>query len=195
MLTALIDSFTTAPAALLGAYPSLPLLHGVRQALHTALAAAVKVRQGHVLPALTASPSTGKVARIALLQLDGATAHLPACLQATNAVHGLVVAAGCVAAACAAPGVPAMQQWDVLLLLNLLGANESFRHSGEAMTPICLPRYNSGAQQRWRHASIHPCTAPSFRTPQTIPTDRPPSACTHTCPACSCQPACIHLLR
>jgi hypothetical protein len=39
-----------------------------------------------------------------------------------------------------------MQQWDVLLLLNLLGANESFRHSGEAMTPICLPRYNSGAQ-------------------------------------------------
>lgn len=87
-------------------------------------------------------------------------ACLPACLQATNAVHGLVVAAGCVAAACAAPGVPAMQQWDVLLLLNLLGANESFRHSGEAMTPICLPRYNSGALA----ASIH--APPSFRRQQ-----------------------------
>jgi hypothetical protein len=53
MLTALIDSFTAAPAALLGAYPSLPVLHGVRQALHTALAAAVKVcAKGRVLSAL-----------------------------------------------------------------------------------------------------------------------------------------------
>lgn len=44
MLAALIDSFTAAPAALLGAYPCLPLLGGVRQALLASLAAAVKVR-------------------------------------------------------------------------------------------------------------------------------------------------------
>ena len=59
-------------------------------------------------------------------------------------MHGLVVAAGHVAAACPAPGLPALQQWDVLLLLNLLGASPSLRHSGEAMSPLCLPRYNSG---------------------------------------------------
>jgi len=64
--------------------------------------------------------------------------------QATAAVHGLVVAAGQLAAACPAAGVAPLQQWDLLLLLNLLGANESFRHSGEAMTPVCLPRFNSG---------------------------------------------------
>lgn len=45
MLSALVDSFTAVPAVLLGAYPSLPLLGGVRQALVTALAAALKV--GH----------------------------------------------------------------------------------------------------------------------------------------------------
>lgn len=55
------------------------------------------------------------------------------------------MAGGQVAAACPARGTAPLQQWDVLLLLNLLGANESFRHSGEAMTPVCLPRYNSGA--------------------------------------------------
>ncbi|KAL4855616.1 Vacuolar fusion protein MON1 [Chlorella vulgaris] len=113
MLSALVDSFTTVPATLLGAYPSLPMLGGVRQALATALAAAVK---------------------------------------ATSAVHGLVVAGGQVAMLCAAAGAGPMQQWDVLLLLNLLGANQSFRHSGEAMTPVCLPRYNSAANL---HAYIH----------------------------------------
>ena len=46
MLSALVDSFTAAPAALLGAYPSLPLLGGVRQALLASLAAAVKVGCG-----------------------------------------------------------------------------------------------------------------------------------------------------
>ncbi|KAL4420703.1 hypothetical protein ABPG75_010359 [Micractinium tetrahymenae] len=106
MLSSLIDSFTSTPATLLGAYPSLPLLGGVRQALASALAAAIK---------------------------------------ATGALHGLVVAAGHVAATCGAPGLAPLQQWDLLLLLNLLGANASFRHSGEAMTPVCLPRFNASA--------------------------------------------------
>lgn len=44
MLCSLIDSFTATPAALLGAYPSLPLLGGVRQALLASLGVAVKVR-------------------------------------------------------------------------------------------------------------------------------------------------------
>lgn len=43
MLSSLIDGFTSTPATLLGAYPSLPLLGGVRHALTSALAAAVKV--------------------------------------------------------------------------------------------------------------------------------------------------------
>jgi hypothetical protein len=43
MLSALVDSFTAQPSVLLGAYPSLPLLGGVRKAMLTALAAAVKV--------------------------------------------------------------------------------------------------------------------------------------------------------
>lgn len=64
-------------------------------------------------------------------------------------MYGVVVAAGQVAAVCAATGVAAMQQWDMLLLLNTLGANQSFRHSGEAMTPICLPRFNPGAPCCW----------------------------------------------
>ncbi|KAI7836031.1 hypothetical protein COHA_010062 [Chlorella ohadii] len=85
MLCSLIDSFTATPAALLGAYPSLPLLGGVRQALLASLAAAVK-------------------------------------------------------------------QWDLLLLLNLLSSNQSFRHSGDAMTPVCLPRFNPAANL---HAYIH----------------------------------------
>ncbi|EFN50835.1 hypothetical protein CHLNCDRAFT_141799 [Chlorella variabilis] len=67
--------------------------------------------------------------------LLGAYPSLPLLGGATNAVHGLVVAHGAVGAACPAAGVAPMQQWDVLLLLNLLGANQSFRHSGEAMTP------------------------------------------------------------
>lgn len=44
MLGALVDSFGASPAALLGAYPVLPLLGGVRQALLASLAAAVKAR-------------------------------------------------------------------------------------------------------------------------------------------------------
>lgn len=51
MLCSLIDSFTATPAALLGAYPSLPLLGGVRQALLASLAAAVKVRSVGLLGA------------------------------------------------------------------------------------------------------------------------------------------------
>ena len=47
MLTSLIDSFSVSPAALLGAYPSLPLLAGVRSAVAAALAAAV--RAAHAL--------------------------------------------------------------------------------------------------------------------------------------------------
>ncbi|PRW21034.1 SAND-like isoform X1 [Chlorella sorokiniana] len=113
MLCSLIDSFTATPAALLGAYPSLPLLGGVRQALLASLAAAVK---------------------------------------ATGAVHGVVVAGGAVAAACPAPGAAPLQQWDLLLLLNLLSSNQSFRHSGDAMTPVCLPRFNPAANL---HAYIH----------------------------------------
>lgn len=69
--------------------------------------------------------------------------------QATGALHGLVVADGHVAAACTAPGLAPLQRWDVLLLLNLLGANASFRHSGEAMTPVCLPRFNPGGRSAW----------------------------------------------
>lgn len=44
MLGALIDSFACSPATLLGAYPSLPLLGGVRQAVLASLVTAVKVR-------------------------------------------------------------------------------------------------------------------------------------------------------
>lgn len=46
MLGALVDSFGASPAAALGAYPVLPLLGGVRQALLASLAATVKVRGG-----------------------------------------------------------------------------------------------------------------------------------------------------
>ena len=59
-------------------------------------------------------------------------------------MHGVVVAGGAVAAACPAAGTPPLQQWDLLLLLNLLAANPSFRHSGDAMAPVCLPRFNPG---------------------------------------------------
>lgn len=69
--------------------------------------------------------------------------------QATGAVHGVVVAGGAVAAACPAPGAAPLQQWDLLLLLNLLSSNQSFRHSGDAMTPVCLPRFNPGALGGW----------------------------------------------
>lgn len=109
--------------------------------------------------------------------------------QATGAVYGVLVAAGQVAAACAAAGVAVMQQWDVLLLLNTLAANQSFRHSGEAMAPICLPRFNPGAPLRWL-----PRAAPG----------KPLSSCTvgqvltSTGPSCvlrSGQPACVHSLH
>jgi len=52
MLCSQIDSFTATPAALLGAYPSLPLLGGVRQALLASLAAAVKVCGLRCLPCM-----------------------------------------------------------------------------------------------------------------------------------------------
>ena len=75
------------------------------------------------------------------------TPHPPvgsAASQATGAVHGVVVAGGAVAAACPWPGLAALQQWDLLLLLNLLGASPSLRHSCEALTPISLPRFTPG---------------------------------------------------
>lgn len=147
MLSALVDSFTTVPATLLGAYPSLPMLGGVRQALATALAAAVKVILASVLRTCPAAVLLLLALRpLHVLSRDEPCWPTPPNLQATSAVHGLVVAGGQVAMLCAAAGAGPMQQWDVLLLLNLLGANQSFRHSGEAMTPVCLPRYNSG---RW----------------------------------------------
>jgi hypothetical protein len=52
MLRSLVDSFLDTPAALLGAYPSLPVLPGARAAVGAALRAAVQVRPPVLKPAI-----------------------------------------------------------------------------------------------------------------------------------------------
>jgi hypothetical protein len=71
-------------------------------------------------------------------------AALRTAVQSSGALLGLVVSAGQVVSLAAAAGAarrPPLQQWDVLLLLNFLHANESLKRA-ETFSPLCLPTFN-----------------------------------------------------
>ena len=96
MLCSLIDSFTATPAALLGAYPSLPLLGGVRQALLASLGAAVKVRRvGGCTWVASAGLSSGCASQACVCKQIAHLAIDRRCLPLPAAGHRSCARCGC----------------------------------------------------------------------------------------------------
>ena len=137
MLESLISSFTATPAALLGAYPSLPLpfsttrsqaAEALRKAVAFSKAAFGVLASGGAVVAIANS--------MAVRSSSSSSSHNHH--HPTTQHHQL-------------------QQWDILLILNFLKSNASLKRA-ETFTPICLPTYNPNGHL---HAYISFLDAPT----------------------------------
>jgi hypothetical protein len=139
--SALAATFRRAPG-----FDARRLLGGGADAALRALAASFLASPAAAFGAPRALPLPAAARR-------AAAAALRAAARAGGALFGVLAAGDAVVAAAAADGraAGALDPWDAVLLLNMLASNRGLR-LGEALAPVCLPRYNPDALL---HAYVH----------------------------------------
>jgi hypothetical protein len=139
--SALAATFRRAPG-----FDARRLLGGAADAALRALAASFLASPAAAFGAPRALPLPAAARAVA-------AAALRAAALAGGALFGLLAAGDAVVAAAVADGraTGALDPWDTLLLLNMLASNRGLR-LGEALAPVCLPRYNPDVLL---HAYVH----------------------------------------